>query len=299
MRSGFVLIDKPRGWTSHDVVAWTRARLGTKRVGHAGTLDPLATGLLPCLVGPGTRLARFLHDWPKTYVGVIALGLETPTDDAESLGDRSRPTVPLPPPEVLEAARRRLSGPQMQVPPAFSAKKIRGERAHRLARRGRSAAPPPVRVIVHKLRLQALPAARLAFAARVSAGTYLRSLARDLGRIVGTGAYLERLRRTGIGPLRVGGATRPRPRGQAQPEAQLLALEALPLPFASIALEGDALRLFRHGVALELPLGSEIGLRRILDGFGRLAGVAEATAEGGEARLRPRIVLPEGAPEGS
>lgn len=292
-----VLVDKPPGWTSHDVVGWLRARLRTRRVGHAGTLDPLATGLLPCLVGPATRLTRWLHGWPKTYVGQIVLGLETPTGDAEGVDLSAVEPVPLPPAAVLARARTALTGEIEQAPPAFSAKKLRGVPAHRIARRGGGPDLAPVRVTVHRLRFQRAGEGRLLFAARVSSGTYLRSLARDLGRLVGTGAFLASLRRTGIGPLRVRGAIRPLPRaerraGQVEPPPELLAPECIPLPMPAARIGGREADRFRHGQALAPPpevAGAPPGsMVRVLSS-GVLVGIGELEADG---RLRPRVVLP-------
>lgn len=289
---GFVLIDKPSGWTSHDVVGWLRARLRVRRIGHAGTLDPLATGLLPCLVGPSTRLVRFLHGWPKSYVGVIALGLETPTDDAEGVDPSQRPPVAMPPRLVLEEARRRFTGVIEQTPPAYSAKKLRGTPAHKIARRGGEPVLLAQRVTVHAWRLVPLDAGRLAFAARVSAGTYIRSLARDLGRFLGTGAHLERLRRTAIGPLRVRGAIDPSlysstseiPLGPpaVTPDSEL------PLPLPTVSLDAEAASAFCAGRAVRCATGLA-GEIRVQDGRGPLLGVGLATPDG---LLRPSTVLP-------
>lgn len=285
--SGLVLVDKPAGWTSHDVVAWLRRSLGVRRIGHAGTLDPLATGLLPCLVGPATRLVRFLHLWPKSYVGVIALGEETPSGDAEQA--RGASAAATPPAAVLAAAVARLTGDYLQTPPAYSAKKLGGTPAHRLARRGFAPDLPPVPVTVHRLRVHPVDGGRLLFAARVSSGTYLRALARDLGRLVGTGAHLERLRRTGIGPLRVREA---RPPAGDPTAIELLPLEAIPLPMPTVALSAEERTAFLAGRTL--PCAAEEtggGWRRIVDREGRLLGVAERVAG---RRLQPRVVLPRG-----
>ncbi|RMG44984.1 MAG: tRNA pseudouridine(55) synthase TruB [Acidobacteria bacterium] len=282
---GMILVDKPAGMTSHDVVQWVRRLLGTRRVGHAGTLDPLATGLLPCLVGPATRLVRFLHGWDKCYVGVIALGEETESGDAEGAEGVRRARVP--PAPVLRAAVSRLTGTILQTPPAFSAKKIGGQPAHRLARRGYRPALPPVRVTVHRLRLHPRPDGRLLFAARVSSGTYLRALARDLGRLLGTGAHLERLRRTGIGPLRVREAVRPGAEEAAR--GRLLPPEAIPLPFPTLPLGAAELGRFRSGQPVPArAIPGRAGWVRVLDPEGRLVGVGEW--DGGGA-IRPRVVI--------
>ncbi len=285
-------MDKPSGWTSHDVVGWLRARLRVRRIGHAGTLDPLATGLLPCLVGSSTRLVRFLHGWPKCYVGVIALGLETPTDDAEGVDPSQRLRVATPPRVVLEEARRRFTGVIEQTPPAFSAKKLRGTPAHRVARHGGEPVLLPQRVTVHAWRLVPLDAGRLAFAARVSAGTYIRSLARDLGRFLGTGAYLESLRRTAIGPLQVRGAIDPSQYSSTDgipPGLPALTPDAdLPLPLPTVSLDAQAARAFCAGRAVRCATGLA-GEIRVLDDRGPLLGIGTATPDG---LLRPSTVLP-------
>ncbi len=293
--SGLLLVDKPGGRTSHDVVRWVRRELGQRRVGHAGTLDPLATGLLPCLVGSATRLVQYLHGWPKTYVGVVALGAESPTGDIEGLEGTLPPAVPTPPAASVLAAEERLRGTYLQQPPAFSAKKIGGVRAHHLARRGYETPLSPVPVTVHRLRLVRAAGGRIHFAAEVSSGTYLRSLARDLGRLLGTGAYLAVLRRTGIGPLRVRQALRPSwESGTCAGLAdRLLGLEAIPLRLPTVVLDRDGSRLFSQGRLVPGRPGTVTGPARALDAEGRLLGVAEI-AEGGE--LAPRTVLREADP---
>ncbi len=293
---GWLAVDKPPGPTSHDVVARVRRALGLRRVGHAGTLDPLASGLLVCLAGNATRLVPWLHLWPKTYVGTIVLGAESPTDDAEGLPGPPPEPVPLPPAPVLAAAARRLTGEILQRPPAYSAKKLGGERAHRLARQGFAPDLAPVPVTIHRLRL--CPAGRpgrLHFAARVSSGTYLRALARDLGRLLGTGAYLEALRRTAIGPLRVedGLPLEELPEERGKGRALLRPVEELPLPFPDARLAPEAARRFLAGNPVEAaspPAGTaEDAPLRVLDPSGRVLGIGLA-GEGG--RIRPRTVFP-------
>lgn len=287
--SGLVLVDKPPGLTSHDVVARVRRALGVRRVGHAGTLDPFASGLLPCCVGRATRLVQYLQLWSKSYVGVIALGEETPTGDTETACGGA--PAPVPPAATLAAARRRLTGTYPQVPPLFSAKKVGGIPAHRLARQGGTPELTPVTVTVHALRLQRHAEGRLRFAARVSSGTYLRTLARDLGRICGTGAHLQVLRRTRIGPLSVRGAARLQ---SAEDLARLpdamLPVEAIPLPLPKAPVDGASAGRFLHGqtVACSLPPGSDVGQVRVVGPDSRLLGIGEIA---GRDRVRPRAVL--------
>ncbi|NJN63494.1 MAG: tRNA pseudouridine(55) synthase TruB [Acidobacteria bacterium] len=286
---GFVLLDKPVGWTSHDAVAWLRARLRERRIGHAGTLDPLASGLLPCLVGPATRLVPYLHAWPKTYVGTIVLGLETPTGDAEGIDLSAVSRAPPPPRTVLERARRALTGRLLQTPPAYSAKKLRGTPAHEVARAGGEPILVPVPVVVHSLRLVTLPDGDLGFAARVSSGTYIRSLARDLGRILGTGAFLAGLRRTAIGPLRVRAALVPAGRNEPRPpELAVQPIEELPLPIPDLQLDSLEVTRFGTGRSVENPRGWE-GAVRVLTGEGTMLGIGMADRDRGV--VAPRVVL--------
>lgn len=285
---GMVLVDKPVGITSHDVVRIIRRQLSVRRVGHAGTLDPLASGLLPCLIGPATRLADWLHHWPKSYVGTLQLGVETPTGDAESAPPELI-VPPDPPTALLRAAEQRFVGPLQQIPPAFSAKKLVGVRAHQLARAGATVVLPSVPISIHRLRLMRSDTpGRLYFAARVSTGTYLRALARDLGRFFGTGAHLGSLRRTSIGPLRVRGAWRlnaenPTP----EPSISLIPPIQIPLALATLTLGSDEALRFAQGQKLARS-GVAEGTYRVVAGTPQyLVGIG--TIE--EDLLRPRVVL--------
>lgn len=290
--TGMLLLDKPAAMTSHDVVAWLRRQLGMRRIGHTGTLDPLATGLLPCLLGPATRLAHFVHLWPKAYVGRIVLGTESATGDREGVDPQSpSPPVPTPPRAVLDAAKARLMSATQQNPPAFSAKKIGGVPAHKLARQGVEPRLAPVPVTIHAMRLTPESGGRIRFAARVSSGTYIRSIAVDLGRILGTGAYLDVLRRTAIGPLRVREAV---VAGTAiardHLEAAVLAPARIPLPLECFAVPSEEEIALRHGRPIpsrqDLPVGRQL---RLLSTRGAMIGIGEA-GDGG--LVHPRIVLP-------
>jgi tRNA pseudouridine55 synthase len=198
---GLLLVDKPKGVTSHDVVDQARRALGTRKVGHAGTLDPMATGLLILGVGRATRLLRFLGDLPKTYEGTGLLGVETDTLDAEGQVVRTAEV------EVdraaLEKAMAALVGGSMQRPPAYSAVKVGGRKLYEAARSGEpvEAAPRPVRVDAFDL--LAFDPPRFDFRATASGGTYVRVLVADVGTGLGCGAHLTRLVRTAIGPFRL------------------------------------------------------------------------------------------------
>jgi tRNA pseudouridine55 synthase len=211
--TGALLVDKPSGPTSHDIVAFTRRLLKTSRVGHTGTLDPLATGLLVLLIGPATRLARFVAGDDKEYIADVRFGLATPTYDAASLSEARRPTadVGVPTAAEVEAALRRFRGTFLQTPPPFSAKKVAGVRAYESARNNDPVDLKPVPVTVRELEVMPTSGTapeegrgdlvRLRVAA--TAGFYVRSLAHDLGQALGCGAHLEALRRTRAGRFRV------------------------------------------------------------------------------------------------
>lgn len=197
---GAIVIDKPSGWTSHDVVARMRRLAATRRIGHLGTLDPMATGVLPLLLGPATRLARFFGGEEKVYEGVIRFGFSTSTYDAE--GDPTSEAKPcvVDRDAIQDLIAQRFLGEIEQIPPAVSAKKIGGTPAYKLARQNKPVELKPVTVTVHEFRiLDAEPV-------RCGPGTYVRSLAHDLGAAVGVGAHLASLRRHASGSFTLGQA---------------------------------------------------------------------------------------------
>lgn len=199
---GLLLIDKPAGWTSHDVVARVRRLTGQPRAGHTGTLDPFATGLLVICLGRATRLAEYLTAHEKGYVGEIVLGVETDTGDCE--GEVvARGEIPALDEDALGRVSARFTGRISQVPPAYSAVKVAGQRAYDLARRGENVELAARDVDIFDLRLERAGTDRLRIAVRCGPGTYIRSLARDIGRELGCGAHLAMLRRTSSGRLRV------------------------------------------------------------------------------------------------
>jgi tRNA pseudouridine55 synthase len=197
---GLVLADKPAGMTSHDVVDVVRRAYGERSVGHLGTLDPFATGLLVLLIGRSTRLANFIDDEPKEYEAVMVFGSETDTDDRTGAATR---TAPLPEDAAVREAIGALTGEIEQVPPAYSAKQVEGRRAYAAARAGVALELPPARVRVYEWRVRSLTSARVEATITCSGGTYIRALARDLGRAAGSAAHLESLRRTRVGGFRV------------------------------------------------------------------------------------------------
>ena len=198
-------MDKPVGPTSHDVVTRVRRALRMKAVGHTGTLDPFASGLLVILLGRATRLAQFVERHDKTYLATARLGVRTTTDDltGEAIEEENRRAAEPPSRRAVEATLNGFLGLQKQRPPAFSARKIGGERSYRLARRGVMLQLPESDVTVHALELMDFRFPELVFRTRVTAGTYVRALARDIGEMLGTGAHLTALRREAIGTMRV------------------------------------------------------------------------------------------------
>lgn len=203
-----MLVAKPAGPTSHDVVDIVRRALGEQRIGHLGTLDPFAKGLLVLVVGRATRLASFAAAWPKSYEGVIRLGVTTETDDLMGAVTRTAPWTHITIAELV-AVIQSFRGGYDQRPPAYSAVKIEGERAYARARRGETVEPAPRAVEIRELEIVEAAMPDLRFRATVSGGTYLRSLARDMGAQLGCGAHLAALRRTAVGPLRLDDAVAP------------------------------------------------------------------------------------------
>ena len=313
---GLLVIDKPSGPTSHDVVARVRRALRERRVGHTGTLDPLATGVLPLVVGRATRLARFLTASDKAYDAVIALGLATDTGDAlgQPIGEPAE--GPWPSREAIESALDAFRGTRLQQPPAFSAKKIGGHRSHRIARRGRLRSPLeplaplapleplalPVSVTVHALDLVSIDGGRVSIRLDCSAGFYVRALAHELGERLGLGAHLLALRRTRSGDLTLGDAVA---LDAVEHDAALAARALVPLsrmlpalPAMTLSPEGVERAVHgqdlrprdtTRGVAAEgtgLPVAPFV---RLVDAEGQLVGMAEPSRTPGF--LHPLVVL--------
>jgi tRNA pseudouridine55 synthase len=197
-RNGVLVVDKPAGWTSHDVVNKARRLVGTRKIGHLGTLDPMATGVLPLLIERATRLAQFFGRADKVYEGTIEFGYATSTYDAEGR-PVSEPVAVSLDAERIEALLAPFAGRMMQTPPAVSAKKIQGTPAYKLARKNIEVKLEPVEIEIHSLTLLRWEGSEIDIRVHCSAGTYLRSIAHDLGQALGTGAFLKRLRRTASG----------------------------------------------------------------------------------------------------
>ena len=203
--NGVLIIDKPSGLTSHDVVNRARRILHERSIGHLGTLDPMATGVLPLVVGSFTRLAQFYVSSEKIYEGCIRFGFSTDTYDAEGEPTSDPRSVYLQNDEV-EGVAARFRGTIEQVPPPFSAKKIQGVPAYKLARKQKEVVLQPVQVEIKEFEILSVEADRVRFRARVTSGTYMRSVAHDMGKALGCGGHLESLRRTGVAEFTLGDA---------------------------------------------------------------------------------------------
>ena len=286
MTSGLVVVDKAAGWTSHDVVARCRRVFGQRRVGHSGTLDPDATGVLLVGLGRATRLLRFLTDLPKSYVGEVVLGVATSTLDAggEVTGRWDMSGISL---DEVRAAAARFVGPIEQVPPMVSAVKVGGRRLHELARAGVDVHRQPRTVVVHRLEVGPSPEPGVvSMGVECSSGTYVRSLAADLGAALGGGAHLRRLRRTAIGSF---GLDEAHPVEDLSFDLVLTPAEAM-RDYPAVTAGPEVAAAVSHGSALSLDrlgVGGE-GPWAVRDESGRLLAVYERA--GGE-RARPAVVL--------
>lgn len=293
---GVVNLDKPVGPTSHDMVGMMRRLTGTRRIGHAGTLDPLASGVLPILIGGATRFSAELTGGSKRYDAVIRLGARSATDDAE--GPIVAADGPLPDEASVLEALAGFVGTFEQLPPTFSARKVGGRTAHRAARAGDPIAVPPRPVTIHSLEMHTYDrndeGVDLRVDLRCGAGTYVRSLARDLGERLGCGGYLRSLRRTEAAGLSVDAAVTP-DRLEALAADGRLGEAILPvgdlLPLPHVTLDRAAADAFRNGSArtLEGPPAAD-GRAAVFEG-GELIGIGSLTAN----LLQPEKVLPREA----
>ena len=280
-RHGYIAIDKPGGWTSHDVVARVRRIVGERRVGHAGTLDPAAVGVLPVAVGLATRTVEYLSDAAKTYHAEITFGIETDSADGDGTVTAQRGADGVTR-EAVESALEAFQGPQMQVPPLHSAVQIDGKRLYELAHAGLEAPEIPARAIeIHAIDLVQWEHPVATAEITCSKGTYVRSIARDLGERLGTGAYLSNLVRTATGPFTLADAM------TLEDLESRLASE----PWAAVAAHPD--RALEHLPALvvnagqriawyqgkTLPLVAPLGECRVYDSSGVWIGVGRSNGE--------------------
>jgi tRNA pseudouridine55 synthase len=300
--SGILLVDKPPKLTSHDVVDVARRLLGTRRIGHTGTLDPAATGLLVLCVGRAGRLQSFLTGSDKTYEGTLRFGVATDTYDAEGTPAGEPHPDPRPDRAALEEACRSFTGEIRQSPPPFSAKRVAGKKFYEMTRKGEAVPDLPKTVVVREFAVLALEGDTAAFRVSCSSGTYVRSLAHDVGKALGFGAHLASLRRTSIGPFRLEDArTLPALEALAPVERLSkpfwLSLSEIPLPFPEVPLApAEASKVKSgHGVPVRVPEGAAgAPMVRLTEGGELVAlGVLDPLGRGVLALARPKIVLAE------
>lgn len=275
-----MLVDKPAGVTSHDVVLAARRATGESRIGHAGTLDPFATGLLVLMLGRATRLLPYIDGEPKVYDATIRFGVETDTDD---LGGAVVRTAPPPARADVEAAIPRLTGEVEQLPPAYSAKRVGGRRAYDLARAGEQVELAPARVRVDGWQIREWRGDELDVTITCGGGTYIRALARDLGRLTNSAAHLTSLRRTAAGPFRVADAVTLDELRDGSPAVHppLAALPGLP----EQALSPAEVNRVTQGNQVDARIAGERGA--LLGEDGTLVAYAERVGE----RWQPRVVM--------
>jgi tRNA pseudouridine55 synthase len=276
------VIDKPGGITSHDVVSRLRKITGERSIGHLGTLDPMATGVLPLLMGKFTRLAQYFSAAEKSYTGTIRFGFSTDTYDADgdAVGEKTNPSFTF---EQLRAAASRFHGDMEQMPPPFSAKKIAGTPAYKLARAGKPVELKPARISIRSFSITALNEEEASFEMSISAGGYVRSVAHELGRDIGCGAHLSSLRRTQAGVFSLADACLLE---ELEPlTGDLAALEMLCLHPRSLlpempAVTGDPFSLgrLRNGAQANLPEFSQAAMVKVFAGQRELVGIAKRVA---------------------
>jgi tRNA pseudouridine55 synthase len=289
--NGVLIIDKPAGLTSHDVVSRARRILDQRSIGHLGTLDPMATGVLPLVVGSFTRLAQFYLMSEKTYEGTIRFGFSTTTYDAEGelTGSPAQPNFSR---EELDAAAARFRGVIAQTPPPFSAKKIKGVPAYKLARKQQEVRLEPVEVEIKELDILTFEDDRARFRARVGSGTYMRSVAHDIGQVLGCGAHLESLRRTNVAEFAIEDAHTldDLESFRAKPELEGLCVHPRKLLPALPAITADEMATahIRSGRTVNLPELSRARQIKVFSGQRDLIAIATRVAG---TLFHPKIVL--------
>ena len=290
MPDGIAVIDKPAGWTSHDVVAKARGVLGTRKVGHSGTLDPDATGVLVLGVGRATRLLRYVTELPKSYDAEIVLGIETDTLDSSGQVTARHDMAGVSAAQIRTAVAA-LTGEILQIPPMVSAVKVGGRRLHTLARAGVEVEREARPVTVHRFEVEPVPGVEGVLRAVVdcSSGTYVRVLAADLGRALGGGAHLRNLRRTAVGGFGLD-AARPVESAEVLPMARavehLAGVRVGPEMAAHVA-HGRVLDLEQLGVADPFEPGAPSGPWAVHDSDGKLLAVYERFRDG----AKPTVVV--------
>ena len=280
--NGLLVIDKPGGITSHDVVNRLRKITGERSIGHLGTLDPMATGVLPLLLGKFTRLAQYFSSAEKSYTGTILLGFATDTYDADGdqIGARTRPSLTL---EQVRAVASDFHGDMEQMPPPFSAKKVAGTPAYKLARAGKPVELKPAKISIRSFAITALDGDEASFAMSISAGGYVRSVAHELGQALGCGAHLSSLRRTQAGAFTLADAhsleeLEPLAGDAATLELRCLHPRSLLPEMPSVTGDDFSLGRLRNGAQANLPEFSQAALVKVFAGQRELVGIAKRVA---------------------
>jgi tRNA pseudouridine55 synthase len=288
--NGLLILDKPAGMTSHDVVAVVRRATGERSIGHLGTLDPMATGVLPLLLGKYTRLAQFFGQAEKSYTGTIRFGFATDTFDAEGAAVTEAVALGRSLAELRELALR-FDGEMEQVPPVFSAKKVNGVPAYKLARAGKEVAVKAARITIRRFELLGLEGETASFAMRVSAGGYVRSVAQELGEMAGCGAHLASLRRTeaGVFTLEQAVALEELKRmTQEEMEARLPHPRSLLPEMPSVTVDEQTAGRIRNGMQVNVPEFSGAQMVKIFTAPRELLCVAKRVAG---TLMQPIVVM--------
>ncbi|HET8635906.1 MAG TPA: tRNA pseudouridine(55) synthase TruB [Acidobacteriaceae bacterium] len=289
--NGLLILDKPAGMTSHDVVARVRRASGESSVGHLGTLDPMATGVLPLLLGKFTRLAQFYGSHEKAYTGTIRFGFSTDTYDAEG-APTSEPVEPSLTLELVRATAAQFRGEIEQMPPPVSAKKIAGKPAYKIARAGGTPELKPVRINVAEFSIESLESGVAAFSMRLSAGGYVRAVAHAMGQALGCGAHLASLRRVASGPFCIEQALtleQVETLGRAGTLAEKLPHPRTLLPeFPSVTADEQTVGRLRNGMQVNLPDFSQAALVKVFQGQRNLVAIGKRIAG---TLFQPMIVL--------
>jgi tRNA pseudouridine55 synthase len=310
--SGLLPVIKESGPTSHDVVDKARRALKERRIGHTGTLDPMADGLLLLCVGHATRLQQYLLGWPKTYHGVVRLGFATTTYDRE--GEKSEPSgdPPAIDSELLADLEQRFTGTFGQVPPPYSAKKVDGKKLYELARSGQKVEIEPKSVTVHELVLRSESDVAIDLTVDASTGFYVRSLAHDIGCALGCGGYLHHLRRLAVGPYILDNALPQSALDSAEDPSEIIdsdawiPLEKAMLPYTDLTVNPAAVDRFVHGQEIvvfrsgtdAVDVEDRVVVRTLTGGLIGIGTIKAVLARGRTLNVHPSMVLAEGESQG-
>jgi tRNA pseudouridine55 synthase len=310
--SGLLPVIKECGPTSHDVVDKARRALKERRIGHTGTLDPMAEGLLLLCIGHATRLQQYLLGWPKTYHGIVRLGYATTTYDRE--GEEIEPRGPVPgiDSELLSGLVQRFSGTFDQVPPPYSAKKVDGKKLYELARSGQTVEIEPKSVTVHGLTLRSDVETEIDLTVETSTGFYVRSLAHDIGGLLGCGGYLHHLSRLAIGPYNLENAIPQRTLETAKDPMEILdspawiPLDKALLPFTDLTVNASAADQFTHGQEIvvfrpgsdTVEIDDHVAIRGPTEALIGIGSVKAVLARGRTLNIQPAMVFADDAPHG-